>query len=75
MKLTFACLSAIFPKWEWGDLWGIPPPHASESSETEAAGVSGVMASSSYRYYFLGEVGPVQINVGWGEISFRDRIA
>jgi putative transposase len=30
---------------------------------------------SSYRHYFLGEAGPVQVNVGWGEISFRDRAA
>lgn len=30
---------------------------------------------SSYRHYFLGEVGPVQVNVGWGEISFRDHAA
>ena len=29
----------------------------------------------SCRYYLLGEAGPVQINVGWGEISLRDRIA
>ena len=32
-------------------------------------------AWSSYRHYHLGEAGPVEINVGWGEISFRDRIA
>jgi putative transposase len=30
---------------------------------------------SSYRYYLLGESGPVQVNVGWGEISFRNRVA
>ena len=30
---------------------------------------------SSYRRYLLGEVGLVQVNVGWGEISFRDRVA
>jgi putative transposase len=30
---------------------------------------------SSYRHYFLGETGPVQVNVGWGEISFRDHAA
>jgi putative transposase len=30
---------------------------------------------SSYRYYFFGEAGPVQVNVGWGKISFRDRVA
>jgi putative transposase len=30
---------------------------------------------SSYRHYQLGEVGPVRINVGWGTISFQDRIA
>ncbi|HEX8814551.1 MAG TPA: transposase, partial [Terriglobales bacterium] len=30
---------------------------------------------SSYRHYFLGESGPVQVNVGWGKISFRDRVA
>lgn len=30
---------------------------------------------SSYRHYLLGEPGPVQVNVGWGEISFQDRIA
>ena len=30
---------------------------------------------SSYRYYLLDEVGPVQVNVGWGAISFRDRVA
>jgi len=30
---------------------------------------------SSYRHYFCGEVGPVQVNVGWGEISLRDRAA
>ena len=30
---------------------------------------------SSYRFYLLGEVGPVRVNAGWTEISFRDRVA
>lgn len=30
---------------------------------------------SSYRFYLLGEVGAVRVNVGWSEISFRDRVA
>jgi putative transposase len=30
---------------------------------------------SSYRHYFYGEAGPVQVNVGWGKISFHDRVA
>ena len=30
---------------------------------------------SSYRFYLLGEPGLVQVNVGWGEISFRVRVA
>ena len=30
---------------------------------------------SSYRHYFLDEAGAVQVNVGWGEITFRDRRA
>jgi hypothetical protein len=30
---------------------------------------------SSYRDYLLDETGPVKVNVGWGEISFRDRVA
>jgi putative transposase len=30
---------------------------------------------SSYRFYLLGEAGPVRINEGWGKISFRDRAA
>jgi putative transposase len=30
---------------------------------------------SSYRVYFLGETGPVRVNEGWTEISFRDRTA
>jgi putative transposase len=30
---------------------------------------------SSCRYYLLNEFGPVKLDVGWGEISFRDRIA
>ena len=30
---------------------------------------------SSHRHYELGESGPVQVNVGWKEISFRDRVA
>ena len=30
---------------------------------------------SSYRFYLSGERGAVQVNVGWGEISFRDRVA
>ena len=30
---------------------------------------------SSYRFYFLGEGGVVRVNVGWGKISFRDRVA
>ena len=30
---------------------------------------------SSYRYYLLGEAGPVRVNSGWTQISFRDRIA
>jgi putative transposase len=30
---------------------------------------------SSYRYYFFGEDGLVQVNVGWREISFRGRVA
>lgn len=30
---------------------------------------------SSYRHYLLEEVGLVRVNVGWGQISFRDRVA
>jgi putative transposase len=30
---------------------------------------------SSYRFYSLSERGPVEVNVGWGEISFRDPAA
>ena len=30
---------------------------------------------SSHRFYLLGEPGLVQVNVGWGKISFRDRVA
>ncbi|MGH9640833.1 MAG: REP-associated tyrosine transposase [Terriglobales bacterium] len=30
---------------------------------------------SSYRFYLLGEAGPVRVNVGWEKISFRDRVA
>ncbi len=30
---------------------------------------------SSYRHYFFGEAGPVRVNAGWGEISFRDCVA
>jgi putative transposase len=30
---------------------------------------------SSYRFYLLGEDGPVRINEGWGEILFRNRVA
>jgi putative transposase len=30
---------------------------------------------SSYRFYLLNESGRVQVNMGWGEISFRDRVA
>ena len=30
---------------------------------------------SSYRFYALGEAGLVRVNEGWGEISFRDRVA
>ena len=30
---------------------------------------------SSYRFYLLGEVGPVRVNEGWTEISFCDRVA
>jgi putative transposase len=30
---------------------------------------------SSYRSYLLEEVGPVRVNMGWTEISFRDRVA
>ena len=30
---------------------------------------------SSYRFYLFGEPGLVEVNVGWGEISFRDRVA
>ena len=30
---------------------------------------------SSYRYYFLGEAGPVRVNVGWTPISFRNQVA
>jgi len=30
---------------------------------------------SSYRFYRLEEVGTVSVNVGWTEISFRDRVA
>jgi putative transposase len=30
---------------------------------------------SSYRFYLLGEMGPVRVNEGWGEISFRHRVA
>jgi hypothetical protein len=29
---------------------------------------------SSYRFYLLGETGPVRVNQGWTEISFRDRV-
>lgn len=30
---------------------------------------------SSYRFYLLEEPGKVRVNVGWSEISFRDRAA
>jgi REP element-mobilizing transposase RayT len=30
---------------------------------------------SSYRFYFLDEVGLVEVNQGWGKISFRDGAA
>ncbi len=30
---------------------------------------------SSYRFYLLNEPGRVQVNVGWGDISFRNRVA
>ena len=30
---------------------------------------------SSYRFYFLGESGPVRVDEGWAEISFRGRAA
>jgi putative transposase len=30
---------------------------------------------SSYRFYLLDETGPVRVNEGWGEISFRKRVA
>jgi len=30
---------------------------------------------SSYRHYCLDEAGPVQVNVGWGKISFDSRVA
>ena len=30
---------------------------------------------SSYRFYLLDEAGPVRVNEGWAEISFRDRAA
>ena len=30
---------------------------------------------SSYRFYLFGETGPVRVNQGWTEISFRDRAA
>jgi putative transposase len=30
---------------------------------------------SSYRFYLLGESGPVRINEGWGKISFNSRAA
>lgn len=30
---------------------------------------------SSYRHYLLDEPGPVKVNVGWKEISFRDHVA
>ena len=29
---------------------------------------------SSYRRYLLGKRGLVQVNVGWGEISFRNQV-
>lgn len=30
---------------------------------------------SSYRFYLLGEIGPVRVNEGWTEISFQGRVA
>jgi putative transposase len=30
---------------------------------------------SSYRFYRLDEAGPVRVNEGWGEVSFRNRVA
>ena len=30
---------------------------------------------SSYRFYAFDEAGLVRVNEGWGEISFRDRVA
>jgi hypothetical protein len=30
---------------------------------------------SSYRHYWLDQAGPVQVNAGWGKISFRSRAA
>jgi len=32
-------------------------------------------AWSSYRFYRFDEAGPVRVNAGWTEISFRDRVA
>jgi putative transposase len=30
---------------------------------------------SSYRHYLLDKPGPVRVNVGWGKISFENRVA
>jgi len=30
---------------------------------------------SSFRFYLLGEAGPVRVNEGWEQISLRDRVA
>jgi hypothetical protein len=30
---------------------------------------------SSYRFYLLGEAGPVRVDEGWMEISLRGRVA
>jgi hypothetical protein len=36
-------------------------------------GARGPARWSSYRFYLLGEPGPVRVNEGWGRISFRAR--
>ena len=32
-------------------------------------------ALEQYRHYLLDETGPVNVNVGWGKISFQDHVA
>ena len=48
--------------------------YAAQSGEVRLGGRTKGVAVEQFRFYLLDEAGPVRVNEGWGEISFRGRV-